>query len=120
MICSSAIHVFANGCLAAARSATNRVTYLNQCHYVRRYRQLVAVRKRCGYSTLAHKKQLSDAKFRLAIALRSVGDPEQAEELLISVRESLLRYPKQADTIRSVEEEMATTASACARKKLEK
>lgn len=99
---------------AAARQAC-----LDQCHDVRRYRQLVAVRKRCGQSKLAHKKQLSDAKFRLAIALRSVGDPEQAEELLISVRESLLRHPKQADMIRSVEKEMAATASACARKKLQ-
>lgn len=84
-----------------------------------RYRQLVAVRKRCGRARLHHRRQLLDARFSLALALRLIGEPEQAAEILTSVRDTVMRYPKLADMIKPVEKEMALTASACARKKSE-
>eukprot|EP00892_Ulva_mutabilis_P007682 jgi/Ulvmu1/5286/UM022_0080.1 len=83
------------------------------------YQQLVAVQKQRSCGKVTTRRRVSDAKFRLALALRSIGRLSQAAELLTTVRESVMRTPAQADILQAIEHEMTVTASACALRNLE-
>jgi len=84
-----------------------------------RYRQLVAIQRPCSQGKRRNIQE-SDATFHLALALRSIGELEEAADLLTTVRDSLLHAPKRTEMLQSVEQEMIRTASARAKNVLGK